>query len=859
MLAIFVIWPTLLVGSLSLGLWWTGRFTQPLPIAPFVAILYSLCIALLFATLIAFASGAVILIIGGVLFTLIWSIPALVTLDMAMGIYYALIFGTMSALVLYIYAVIDSASVNLAPRRQTFRQIGGFMIGLLVSTLTFYIVLTTTTQLLASRQVNEIQDNFIGVFFAVIPVTLIGFATFWRTGKWQHVLRVGLLSGWAIVWLTGDFGRPLGNTPPGSEFMYRLSLIPVVVYCVLYILPFVLVEKIAGGWAGAIAGALGSLALYAFMQGRVVYYALWPNLLTGLLFTLLGLTMTWWRPLIFYPFEAALSVLLLRADEEFPETKTPWLQWHPAFWDELQPWPLYGLDDHIIRIYERNPVQGQAAIDQLSTSRQRWAAQAAQIELDAQQLTRCTNVEAMAAVLSQLSTGNLTGPASALLRTFHTFSRDAAVALTQNSNYNQQLVLTTIEAELNSLLRELTRSDDLYALRFHPIAIHWRDLIADRIALLEKESEARQEIPNPYIVGVPLTKHQGIFVGRGDISRRIETLLQDQNHPPLLLYGQRRMGKTSLLYNLRWMLPTRIVPLVVDLQGPVALAADHASFLYNMSKAIYASAQQHGLNLDPLTYEILARDPFTIFDDWLDEIEQAFVRQGRSTILLALDEFEALEVALIEGRLKEEAVLGMLRHVIQHKTRFKLMLAGSHTMDDFARWSSYLINAQMLHLGYLKEEEARQLIEQPVKGFTLRYEASASQRVLAITRGHPYLVQLLCSEIVALKNEQEPAFRRWVTWHDVELAIPEMLVRGRQFFADIELHRVKHDELAMLRWLAQQGEGVTLTRSAMTEQFSDKNQLTQTLSVLIQCELLEEINNGYRFQVEAIRRWFHHR
>jgi hypothetical protein len=83
-----------------------------------------------------------------------------------------------------------------------------------------------------------------------------------------------------------------------------------------------------------------------------------------------------------------------------------------------------------------------------------------------------------------------------------------------------------------------------------------------------------------------LIRRQESFIGRTDISTRIETFLQDVHHPPLLLYGQRRMGKTSLLYQLRWLLPTRIIPLVVDLQRPVALAADHAGFLYNFAKEL---------------------------------------------------------------------------------------------------------------------------------------------------------------------------------------------------------------------------------------------------------------------------------
>ncbi|MEQ9624932.1 MAG: hypothetical protein RLO37_23715 [Coleofasciculus chthonoplastes F1-TOW-03] len=52
------------------------------------------------------------------------------------------------------------------------------------------------------------------------------------------------------------------------------------------------------------------------------------------------------------------------------------------------------------------------------------------------------------------------------------------------------------------------------------------------------------------------------------------------------------------------------------------------------------------------------------------------------------------------------------------------------------------------------------------------------------------MVQLLCSEIVALKNEQEVSIRRLATVVDVEAAIPEALSSGSFFFADIERNQV---------------------------------------------------------------------
>jgi hypothetical protein len=196
----------------------------------------------------------------------------------------------------------------------------------------------------------------------------------------------------------------------------------------------------------------------------------------------------------------------------------------------------------------------------------------------------------------------------------------------------------------------------------------------------------------------------------------------------------------------------------------------------------------------------------------------------------------------------------MLRHLIQHRPKFKVLLSGSHTLDEFQRWSSFLINVQVIHIGYLNEAEARQLIETPVKGFALRYEPAASQRVLDLTRGHPFLVQLLCAEIVALKNEQPPLQRRLATVADVETAVPEALQHGSFFFADIKQNQVDAAGLAALQTLAAAGEGAQLTLAEL-----GGYGLVDTLRGLYHREIVELVDGRadgrYRFQIELVRRW----
>lgn len=158
------------------------------------------------------------------------------------------------------------------------------------------------------------------------------------------------------------------------------------------------------------------------------------------------------------------------------------------------------------------------------------------------------------------------------------------------------------------------------------------------------------------------------------------------------------MGKTSLLYQLHWLLPRRVLTLIVDLQGPTGLAQDNQGFLFSLARAMRQTAERHGVELIPLTRADLTVDAFAQFDDWLNTIESQMREQGYDTLLLALDEFEALENSLRDGPLHDHQILGMLRHIIQHRRNLKLMLLGSHTLDEFQQWSSYFANAQVIEL-----------------------------------------------------------------------------------------------------------------------------------------------------------------
>jgi hypothetical protein len=727
-------------------------------------------------------------------------------------------------------------------------EVGGIVIGVLIGVVAAS-VLGTGLETVADLVVGLPEDSGYWLSRTLIVGASFGVALGWRSGISAGViggLLASLVYGMTIIaWKSGLTGIPVGLT---SGMLFGTS------FGVTVVLPFVLAAHIAGPWAGVWAAALGSWGRHVFRNEL----PLWPNLPLGVIGISLGLTQAWWRPLLLYPLTEAWNLVLYRLDERRAAHRHSLLRWHSAFWDELQRLPLSSLFNHLMLVIEKDPEEARAAVEYLSTSRQRWAAQAVQIELEARRLERAKDITEIGDAHHVLASGELVGPASALLRDFSRVSQDVEVALNQATAYHQRLALSATGDRLNSLVRELTVSSERYATRFYPIATHWHQIVIKHTQYLTDAVERAQEIDNPYIVGVPLTEQQEIFVGRADIVARIEQLLLDRRRPPLLLYGQRRMGKTSLLRNLGRLLPSTVVPLFVDGQKS-ALSSDYPDFLFSIAKEMGRSAeQQRGLVLPPLNAEALANNPFTLFNDWLDEVEQDLDAQGYNIALLTLDEFEVLDSVLRKGRFDETDVLSLLRHMIQHRPRFKVMLSGSHTLEEFQRWASYLINMQVIKIGYLEKDEVRQLVERPVKNYVLAYEPNASGRVLQLTRGHPALVQLLCYEIVTLKNTQDATKRRLACLADVEAAVPKALDSGNLFFAEIEQNQVDEAGLALLRLIAAHGEGAVvslddLDRQPRSEYLDD---LSQSLALLLRRDLIEATEGGYRFQVELIRRWF---
>jgi hypothetical protein len=415
-------------------------------------------------------------------------------------------------------------------------------------------------------------------------------------------------------------------------------------------------------------------------------------------------------------------------------------------------------------------------------------------------------------------------------------SQNVSTALAATTHYRQRLGLEEQLAALQRLREQLVNTPH-HAFTFGQIVDQWRALLTGAIQVLTQQQQDDAEIPPVYVAGSHLRPQEAetLFKGRHALFTEIENLLRTPRPPVLVLHGQRRTGKTSLLAYLPQRLPAHLIPVTVNLQR-IATAESNAGLVYEMSRDIVASARQgRNLQLREWPWADFQHEPFITLSEWLQrEVEQVAPQRK---FLLCLDEFERLDEFINSNG--SRAILNFLRSFVEHRQAWTVLFAGSHLPGELApHWSDTLINTRRLQISYLTVDEARELIETPTPDFRrhMTYEVAAVDHLLQLTRGQPYLIQLLCLDLI---NHLNQAHRHTATAADVAAIIDPALDHGGNYFDEF-WHSATPAEQAILSAIAH---GHPPPADAVA------------LRTLCQREVLEQIDGAYRFQVPLIARW----
>lgn len=647
------------------------------------------------------------------------------------------------------------------------------------------------------------------------------------SGHWRSAITLTLI--WALLLNTAFWFK---SSSPGLVTSLVGSASNTLLFSMLFILPYQFTTRLAGARAGIFAGIVGTSVMYLWFASPNPW--LWAGCGIAMM---AGVSRHYWQPIILWPIESSISLILLHRDQS--TLNIQYLPWHPVFWDKRQPLPLYGLGDHLVLALCREHRQASYWLRQVMESPQQWAARFAWREFMLQRMESVVSLTAIQELPLPLPIYEF--------RTIH-----ERIAKTPSSPQTAVTWLSYCEETLQEQMsRYWQGSDHLEVRRYGRIASRWRARVADALARHRKFLAKNQKLNNPYYVGIPLTSQMAnVFVGR---ERECETLEYSLSKPgsAILLYGQQRMGKTSLLFQLPSFISPIYLPLYVDLQS-IATAPNENRFFFRLAKAMYGKLMQSGNceQQEPME-KYFAEDPFEAFDEWLKSSVQA---NSDRVLLFLLDEFNSLSMQFSPSRLSGELIMGYFRHLIQHAPRLRIIMASNLPWQNDPLLQAYQVNVEIITLRFLDALAARRLIEDPVP--ELRYTSEAITEMVTLTRGHPTLLQLFCARLIIWKNQLSTGEQRLtVSLPDVVSIIPDVLTSGAGYLA----HFLQNSwgQKTILRALARANQFQWVPREQLKYECKiEENLFNDSLTNLLHREVIEQSPQGYRFMVELIRRKF---
>ena len=372
--------------------------------------------------------------------------------------------------------------------------------------------------------------------------------------------------------------------------------------------------------------------------------------------------------------------------------------------------------------------------------------------------------------------------------------------------------------------------------------------------LLEPERKFQPLRSNPYSQysgGAPV-QDQEMFFGRKDLLDRI---YHEVTNGPLgqsfVLYGQKRSGKSSILRQLENRLRPPNLPVYLSL-GAIDTSEAQRSFVQACIDALYDR-----LVFDFEMTEVRKRGGWPsdrqVASSPIESFRRAVLaatrllqstkgwREPRPIFLI--DEFTYVYEYISEGLLSS-AFMRQWKSLLETGT-FDAILVGQDTMPRFK--NDYPNEFGVTHderVSYLSGTEARALADRPIMlGAESRYKGAALDRVVELTAGSPFYLQIFCDRIVQYLNRNRHVY---ITEHLVGHVLEQLTTGPTALPMDKfdPLITVAGDSVALKPRAAYVS---LLLRVALDPEGMSRNPLPEDASLvrdLIEREVLDRDSNG---------------
>ncbi len=368
-------------------------------------------------------------------------------------------------------------------------------------------------------------------------------------------------------------------------------------------------------------------------------------------------------------------------------------------------------------------------------------------------------------------------------------------------------------------------------------------------------TESESFIINPYIAGSPV-KNPTMFFGREDVYAWLRQHLRGRYQDNIIvLYGERRSGKTSILYQMAERLGDHTyIPVLIDFQSMGLEGMD--GFLWEVARKIVLGLR--GVEGLPLLDRPSRRD---FEENPRHQFEEVFLPPilaalGNLRLLLMFDETNRLEERINSGNLPYELVT-YLRSLIQHSRSLNFLFSVGSRVEETEHLADLFNLAVYRKISFLEQDFVEDLITKPVSQH-YTYTDAAIERIFELTSGQAYYTQLLCHNIFSYWTEHRV---EEIDAEHVDLVLPAIIEQATpnlQFAWDDSGPVEKVILAAIAEKLPQYRAGVLRRNieSTLRENrlYPPRKDVTTGLKRLFERDIIEN-QEPYKFRVGFLQLW----
>jgi hypothetical protein len=357
-----------------------------------------------------------------------------------------------------------------------------------------------------------------------------------------------------------------------------------------------------------------------------------------------------------------------------------------------------------------------------------------------------------------------------------------------------------------------------------------------------------------YGISTPVTDVLSFF-GRSKI---IDEIIEYLNRwQPIGLFGIRKMGKTSLIGQLKERLSDCAVA-VLDLQNtPKDCNLIYTQIVREFVRDIeFKNPDSKILSVDGLSSET---DPVSVFSDSMLKLHDAWSdnQQGtQNSFILILDEVDRMLPTESDAGFQDfEPFLAALRGLFQqHRFLIPIVISVDPSISRTSRWDErdnpMFKFFKELFLSPFEREECFEMITNIGEQMGMRYDNESLELLFREANGHPFVTRQLCSIIVS-NLESRPA---QVSKEHVLQAIEGYFERRDTYFESTWEHFDTVEEQIMLQ-LADVGFCSQIEIINRLSDSEKKGKIRDALLSLTEKHIIQRKEDQYTIGYALMRKW----